>query len=237
MEWCASPNHGVRKGDGAIDLLLLHYTGMPDALGSLRWLCDRRSQVSAHYLIFEDGRVVHMVEEDRRAWHAGVSYWAGESDINSRSIGIELANPGSEFGYRPFPDRQIDALIDLASGILARHPIPATRVLAHSDVAPARKQDPGALFPWDRLHAAGIGHFVPAAETPTAPAMPNDEELADRFRACGYGVGIHGQYRADLKQVITAFQRHFRPALVDGNADAETVDVLNRLLAARPPAA
>ena len=132
-----------------------------------RWtrLCDPAAKVSAHYTIDEDGTVYAHVPEARRAWHAGVSFWAGESDINARSIGIELVNPGHEYGYRAFPEAQIAALIALCHGILARHPIPPARVLGHSDVAPARKEDPGELFPWARLAKAGIGLWPDVAAT------------------------------------------------------------------------
>ncbi|MEX2202220.1 MAG: N-acetylmuramoyl-L-alanine amidase, partial [Dongiaceae bacterium] len=150
-----SPNHDARRGP--VDILLLHYTGMVAAEAALKRLCDPVARVSAHYLIDEDGTLWQLVGEDRRAWHAGVSFWAGESDINARSIGIELQNPGHEFGYRAFPEPQMKTLIELAQGILQRHPIPASRVIGHSDVAPTRKEDPGELFDWQRLAAAGIG--------------------------------------------------------------------------------
>ncbi|MHA1538096.1 MAG: N-acetylmuramoyl-L-alanine amidase, partial [Alphaproteobacteria bacterium] len=152
-----SPNHEARSPDIPIDILLLHYTGMETAEGALERLCDPAAKVSAHYTIDEDGTLYRHVGEDRRAWHAGKSFWAGSYDINGRSIGIELVNPGHEFGYRAFPEAQMAALIELAGGILARHPIPPHRVLGHSDVAPGRKQDPGELFDWARLADAGIG--------------------------------------------------------------------------------
>ncbi len=151
-----SPNHDDRGG-AAIDMLVLHYTGMKTEEGALERLCDPAAKVSAHYTIGEDGTVYAHVPEARRAWHAGVSFWAGVTNVNARSIGIELVNPGHEYGYRAFPDAQIAALIILCHGILQRHPISPTRVLAHSDVAPARKEDPGELFPWERLAKAGIG--------------------------------------------------------------------------------
>ena len=152
-----SPNHGPRRDGAAIDMLILHYTGMTTAAAALDRLCDPKTEVSAHYLIDEDGTVWRLVPEDRRAWHAGRAYWAGETDINSRSIGIELVNPGHEHGYRVFPEPQMTALIALSQGILSRHPIPPHRILAHSDVAPDRKLDPGELFDWRRLAMAGIG--------------------------------------------------------------------------------
>ena len=151
-----SPNQDDRDGAG-IDMLVLHYTGMPSGAAAIDRLCDPAAKVSAHYTVDEDGTVYAHVPEARRAWHAGVSHWAGAANINSRSIGIELVNPGHEFGYRPFPEAQIAALTTLCHGILLRHPIPSWRVLGHSDVAPARKDDPGELFPWKRLAEAGIG--------------------------------------------------------------------------------
>src|SRR5579885_1743663 len=156
-----SPNHDERKDGRAPDMILLHYTGMQSGEAALRRLCTAESKVSAHYVVFEDGRIVQCVPEAWRAWHAGVSCWAGETDINSSSIGIEIVNPGHEFGYRDFPLRQIAAVISLCRSILTRRgPISADRVLGHSDVAPARKQDPGERFPWQLLSESGIGHWV-----------------------------------------------------------------------------
>ena len=154
---CRSPNHDERPPGEAIDMLVLHYTGMKTADEALARLCDPVARVSAHYTIGRDGCVFAHVPEERRAWHAGVSYWAGETNVNARSIGIELVNPGHEFGYVPFTETQIAALIELAKGIVSRHPIPANRVVGHSDVAPARKMDPGELFPWKQLAESGIG--------------------------------------------------------------------------------
>src|SRR5579864_6043616 len=162
-----SPNHDARNVP--VDLLVLHYTGMKSANEALERLCDPAAKVSAHYTVDEDGTVYHHVPEARRAWHAGVSSWAGATDINACSIGIELVNPGHEFGYRDFPDAQIEALITLCHGILLRHPISSARVLGHSDVAPARKEDPGELFPWARLAKAGIGLWPQAATGDLAP--------------------------------------------------------------------
>jgi N-acetylmuramoyl-L-alanine amidase len=208
-----SPNHDER-GDTAIDMLVLHYTGMTSAEAALERLCDVNAKVSAHYLIDEDGTIYALVPEARRAWHAGVSHWAGASDINARSIGIELVNPGHEFGYRAFSEMQISALIPLCHSILMRHPIPSARVLGHSDVAPARKDDPGELFPWKRLADAGIGLW------PQAQGAAKAEDLAR------YG------YDPDAPQdkVITAFQRHFRPKKLDGLWDAECGGLLASLL-------
>jgi len=224
-----SPNHGPRRGEAGIDTLVLHYTGMPTGAAALARLTDPEAQVSTHYLIEEDGRVFALVPEALRAWHAGVSFWAGERDINSRSIGIELVNPGHEHGYRAFPEAQMAALIALAQGILARHPIPPVRVLGHSDVAPARRQDPGELFDWPRLAAAGIGLWPkPGAGTPPATTRAVQAAL-QRF---GYELTPTGTEDARTRTVIAAFQRHFRPRIVDGVADDETRARLGDLLAA-----
>ncbi len=233
-----SPNHGQRVGTHPVDILLLHYTGMASEEGALAWLTSPDSQVSAHYLVGEDGRIVQMVEEDARAWHAGAAFWAGETDINSRSIGVEIANPGHEFGYRGFPHVQIAAVIALCRGILARHPIPPERVLAHSDVAPARKKDPGELFPWGELHAAGIGHWIMPELVTAGPQLehgdsgPEVASLKQRFRNYGYRLGGESEFDDETAAVVRAFQRHFRPALVDGIADVSTVTTLDRLSAA-----
>jgi len=222
-----SPNHGERRPESgsalAIDMLVIHYTGMVPDARALTWLCDPGSRVSAHYFIDEAGAVCRLVPEERRAWHAGVSAWRGATDINSRSIGIELGNPGHEFGYRDFPPAQIDALIDLAGGIVARHPIPPRNVVGHSDIAPARKLDPGERFPWARLAAAGIGLWPqPAVGRVT-------DDAASLLAAYGYDVANN-----PLADVVRAFQRHFRPAAVDGVIDQAThnrLAALTRLVA------
>src|SRR5262245_60263891 len=234
-----SPNHGERRGVSRPDMLLLHYTGMPDAQAALERLCQQGTDVSAHYVVFEDGRIVQCVPEGRRAWHAGESTWAGANDINSRSIGIEVTNPGHQWGYADFPEPQIAAVIALCGDILERNMIPAPRVLGHSDVAPARKQDPGEKFPWARLAAAGVGHWV--APEPIAPGAalalgsqgPDVEQLQDALARYGYGIDANSTYDALTRDVVTAFQRHFRPARVDGMADGSTVKTLAKLLAAK----
>jgi N-acetylmuramoyl-L-alanine amidase len=234
-----SPNHGPRIG-GPIDILLLHYTGMPSAVGALKWLCNPRSKVSSHYLVFEDGCIVRLVDEARRAHHAGVSSWAGETDINSRSIGIEIANPGHELGYRAFPDAQVAAVVALCRDVLSRHPIPPQRVLAHSDVAPTRKQDPGELFPWRRLYEEGIGHYVAPEPLREGLSLSLGErgraitQLRKRFRQYGYRIEDTDEFDAELAAVVTAFQRHFRPERVDGVLDASTEATFDRLLDALP---
>jgi N-acetylmuramoyl-L-alanine amidase len=211
-----SPNHDARPTGKAINLLLIHYTGMRDAAGALRRLIDPVAKVSSHYLIDEDGTLYRLVDEDRRAWHAGTSYWAGERDINGVSIGIELVNPGHEFGYRAFPRPQMSALIDLTRDILARNPIPPWRVLGHSDVAPLRKIDPGELFDWRALAAAGIG-FWP--EPRDGPADLASSQLA--LARYGYELRSTGELDPQTTACLKAFQRHFRPARVDGQLDAQ----------------
>lgn len=219
-----SPNHDARPAGRRPDMLLLHYTGMTDAAAALDRLTDPAAKVSAHYLVEEDGRVWRLVPEDRRAWHAGVSFWAGERDINGASIGIELVNPGHEFGYRPFPEAQMAALEHLALDILSRQPIPPQRVLGHADVAPARKQDPGELFDWARLARAGIGLWPEPAAIVKAAMTPIGADLA-RF-----GYESDGEDGALTRAAIVAFQRHFRPARFDGVADADTRARLDWLL-------
>ena len=213
-----SPNHDDRGG-AAIDMLVLHYTGMKTAEEALTRLCDPAAKVSAHYTIDEDGTVYALVPEARRAWHAGVASWAGASDINARSIGIELVNPGHEFGYRPFPQAQIGALTLLCRQILDRHSIPSWRVLGHSDVAPARKDDPGELFPWSKLAAAGIGLW------PAPGDDPGEAAVAPLLARYGYDPEV------PVEKTVMAFQRHFRPSRIDGMADRETRTMLSGLIA------
>ncbi|OIR09990.1 N-acetylmuramoyl-L-alanine amidase AmiD precursor [mine drainage metagenome] len=212
-----SPNFGPRPAGLPIDMLVLHYTGMDSGAAALERLRDPAAQVSAHYLIEEDGRVFALVAEEARAWHAGVAHWRGGNDVNSRSIGIELVNPGHDFGYRPFPAAQRAALTALARGLLARHPIPPRNVVGHADVAPRRKQDPGELFDWAGLAAAGVGLW------PRADAAPPVADMAAALAAYGYDT-------ADPVAAIAAFQRHFRPARVDGAADDECRALLAHLL-------
>ncbi|HVJ54499.1 MAG TPA: N-acetylmuramoyl-L-alanine amidase [Aliidongia sp.] len=219
-----SPNHGPRRPGAPIDMLILHYTGMASAEAALARLTDPAAEVSCHWLVDEDGSVYRLVAEERRAWHAGHAYWAGERDVNSRSIGIELVNPGHEWGYRPFPAAQMAALRELALGIVGRHPIPAHRVLGHSDVAPGRKQDPGELFDWAWLAAEGVGLW-PDWSIPVEPAAP-EPALA----AIGYAVGDHG-IDADL---AAAFQRHYRPGKIDGRLDTECLSRISALFHAVP---
>jgi N-acetylmuramoyl-L-alanine amidase len=234
-----SPNHGERRGN-ALDMIVLHYTGMPDAQSALARLCAAESEVSAHYFVHEDGRIVQCVAEARRAWHAGEACWDGDTDINSRSIGIEIANPGHDGGYPDFARAQIEAVIALCRDIVDRHAITPDRVLAHSDVAPGRKMDPGEKFPWGELHRAGVGHWVPPHPIGVEVAHALEASGADvtrlqsAFAAYGYCIEVNDRYDERTRLVVAAFQRHFRPERVDGIADTSTVNTLRDLLAARP---
>ncbi len=222
-----SPNRGPRRGGRRPDLVILHYTGMRTAEAALARLCDPRARVSAHYLIDEAGTLYRLVDEAARAWHAGLSAWEGESDVNSRSIGIELHNPGHEFGYRPFPEAQIVRLITLLRQIVSRHDIRPWHILGHSDVAPGRKQDPGELFPWQRLAAAGLGLWPTPAPVAAPPPIAKVQEMLHRF---GYRIPRHGRADKATRTVVAAFQRHWRPHMIDGVADGETVAILRGLL-------
>ena len=213
-----SPNHDARPG--AVDMLILHYTGMESAQAALDRLCSPEARVSTHYLIDEDGAVWRLVAEERRAWHAGVSSWRGRRDINGASIGIELVNPGHDNGYRRFPEAQMAALEALARDIIGRHPIPPRHVLGHSDVAPLRKTDPGELFDWQRLARAGVGLWLDFSLLP--PPAADIAELQRQLAEIGYDTPPSGAEDAATTAVITAFQRHFRPSLCDGKADPET---------------
>jgi len=221
-----SPNHDSRgeviAGTPRIDMLVLHYTGMQNAAAALGRLCDRETRVSSHYVIEEDGAIWRLVPEERRAWHAGASYWMGETTLNTVSIGIEIVNPGHEWGYRPFPEAQMQAVEALCRDILARRRIPSYRVVGHSDIAPTRKSDPGELFDWPRLARAGIGLW------------PSPVAEGRRRRGRGTGVVERAGALADLARIgycvdpgaeaasIAAFQRRYRPERWDGRLDGET---------------
>lgn len=236
-----SLNFGVRKSAARPDILLLHYTGVESAASAISWLADPRSEVSCHYVVDEAGRITQMVAEADRAWHAGAGTWAGETDINSRSIGIEIQNVGHVAGYPDFPDAQIHAVIGLCKDIVARHRIAPERVLAHSDVAPTRKIDPGEKFPWPLLAQQGVGHWiepVPVHETdPGLECGCRDSAVAtmqSNLRRYGYGIDVTGELDEATQFVVKAFQRHFRPARVDGRIDASTAASLDALIAALP---
>ncbi len=220
-----SPNFDTRTSPPS--LLVLHYTGMPTGQEALDRLCDPEAKVSSHYLVEEDGRVFRLVAEERRAWHAGVSYWRGRRNVNGESIGIEIVNPGHEWGYRAFPDAQIESVIALVSDIRTRWEIEDRDIVGHSDVAPDRKEDPGELFPWKRLAEAGHGIW---AEWPPAPGAPiaEGEEGAAVFALqagltrLGFDLPPSGRFDVATTVAVRAFQRHWRPERVDGIADGET---------------
>jgi len=213
-----SPNHDDRPAGAPVDMLILHYTGMRSGAAAIDRLCDPAAKVSAHYVVEEDGRVFRLVPEARRAWHAGISHWRGLSGLNARSIGIEVVNPGHEHGYRPFAALQMAALCDLCRGILGRHPIPAWNVVGHSDVAPDRKEDPGEFFDWEGLAANGVGLWPRRASR-------DDGDALGLLGAIGYRTDL------PLPVLLRAFQRHWRPARVDGMADAETLARLHAVAA------
>jgi N-acetylmuramoyl-L-alanine amidase len=235
-----SPNFGPRIDCERPSLIILHYTGMETGQAAEDWLCSPQSQVSSHYLVHEDGCVVQMVPEADRAWHAGRSIWGGNADINSRSVGIEIVNRGHILGYTPFPHTQIAAVIELCRDIATRYAILSQGVLAHSDVAPGRKIDPGELFPWAFLYAAGIGHFtkpealggdLPLALGACSPEVAETQQMLADY---GYGIAVTGVLDEPSRIVVEAFQRHFRPARVDGLIDRSTRGTLERLLADLP---
>ena len=224
-----SPNFDARRAPP--DMLVLHYTGMQTAQAAIDRLRDPQARVSAHYVIDEDGSILRLVPEERRAWHAGKGAWQGETDCNHASIGIEIVNPGHEFGYRAFPEAQVAAVIDLVADIRSRWAIPDARIIGHSDLAPDRKEDPGELFPWKRL--AGEGHglwFEPAQERVAALGAPlgvGDQGigvivLRAGLHRLGYGLKPGGDYDDETRLTVAAFQRHWRQGRVDGVADGET---------------
>lgn len=235
-----SPNHGERVGVSTPDMIILHYTGMPTEEGALSWLAAKESQVSCHYFVHGDGRIVQMVPESRRAWHAGKSCWDGETDINSRSIGIEIANGGHPSGLPDFPSAQIDAVVELCQKCVERYVIAPERVLGHSDISPVRKVDPGENFPWEKLHRQGVGHYVEPVQVSGGRFFQHGDQgqpveaLQSMLSLYGYNVDITGEFCEKTKGVVEAFQRHFRPSLVDGIADMSTIETLARLLRSLP---
>lgn len=216
-----SPNFNDRQHD--VDMLVLHYTGMPTGQEALDRMCDPEAAVSAHYMVWENGHIVQLVGEDKRAWHAGISSWQGDSDLNSRSIGIEVVNGGHDWpradgSLAPYPDEQIEAVIALCQGILERWTIPARRIVGHSDIAPVRKEDPGEHFPWPRLAAAGIGLWPNPGESTV-------DEACGPLSQIGYDT-------SDLEAAVTAFQRRWCPDAISGQADSETRRMIAAVLAA-----
>ena len=228
-----SPNFDARFAPP--DMIVLHYTGMVDGGSALARLTDPQAKVSAHYMVEEDGQVFALVDEARRAWHAGKSFWRGQTDINAASVGVEIVNPGHEFGYRPFPKEQIAAVFALVADIRSRWTIPDERILGHSDVAPDRKSDPGELFPWRGLAEAGHGLWVEPPPAPGAALGEGDQGLGVlALRAglarIGYDCPVAGGFDDGLAAIVRAFQRHWRPYRVDGVADGETRARLMALL-------
>lgn len=216
---CPSPNHDERRLP--VSMLVLHYTGMADAAAAIERLTDADAKVSSHYLVTEDGQVLRLVDEGRRAWHAGLSSWRGVTDVNSASVGIEIVNPGHEFGYRPFPREQMAALLPLVADIVQRHGIRRADVVGHSDIAPTRKVDPGELFDWDLLARHRLALARPRENLADPHWTPGGFLLAlERF---GYDV-------ADGPAAVRAFQRRFRPEMIDGIADGECRAILLSLL-------
>ncbi|MES0383617.1 MAG: N-acetylmuramoyl-L-alanine amidase [Hyphomicrobium sp.] len=236
-----SPNVGVRRDGCRPRLILFHYTGMESAAKAIDWLARPESNVSCHYVIDDTGLITQMVPEAARAWHAGASHWAGETDINSVSIGIEIQNPGHAQGYPDFPNEQMLSVAALSRDIAARHAIRPESMLAHSDVSPGRKIDPGEKFDWAWLAHVGVGHWT---EPVTVDAIEagcgvEDEgahiaEAQTLLRQYGYGVETHGRLDEKTQIVLRAFQLHFRPARIDGLLDTSTRDTLKRLIAALP---
>lgn len=219
-----SPNYGERKNTSSPDMLILHYTGMVPFEKTLGRLCDPSAEVSAHYLIDEDGTIYQLVDEDKRAWHAGVSYWAGETDINSRSIGIEIQNPGHDYGYHDFPAIQIEAVVKLCHDIRTRHTIPDAHILGHSDIAPDRKIDPGEKFPWRHLAEQGLGLWPPE----TGQATVQDKPLIEMLTTFGYNPDL------PVDILLSAFQRHWEPEHL-GQETPDTKAKLSGLLAMIEP--
>ena len=228
-----SPNFNARKLP--VSILVLHYTGMETAEAAIERLCDPDAQVSAHYVVKEDGTVLQLVDEDKRAWHAGVSSWNGITDVNSASVGIEIVNGGHDFGLPDFPDAQINALIPLCKTILAGHEIKPRNIVGHSDIAPDRKEDPGEKFPWKGLAAAGIGLWPGEGNGDQRRVFePGDRDrgvtlLQRALAGIGYDIVIDGVMSETMVSVVRAFQRRYRPTQVDGVVDMETFDLVSRL--------
>jgi N-acetylmuramoyl-L-alanine amidase len=229
-----SPNHDSRNGQ-AIDMLVMHYTDMHTCLDAVKRLCDPAAKVSSHYVIAMDGEVFKLVEESERAWHAGESYWRGNSNINARSIGIEISNPGHSEGYTKFPEVQMNALLKLSKEILARHTIPAQNVVGHSDVAYLRKMDPGELFDWKWLAQNGVGIMPETSKSLLGVEFKQGDSgtpvmrLQQALFNYGYGLKTDGVYGEKTEKCVLAFQRHWRQERVDGIWDGECAGILAAL--------
>lgn len=235
-DFIPSPNREPRAKH-IVDILVLHYTGMADASSAQTRLCDPAAKVSSHYLVEESGNIIQLVRESERAWHAGVSSWSGETDINSRSIGIEIVNGGHDFGLPDFPETQIDAVIKLCRNIQLRWKVPQSKVLAHSDIAPSRKSDPGEKFPWHVLDESGVGLWVPLERMESKDTLKVGDcsglvaEVKSNLREFGYHVDTSTSFDNAMRDVVIAFQRHFRPERIDGIVDDILLATLRQLLA------
>ncbi len=231
-----SPNINERRGGKTISILVLHYTGMSSAKKACDWLCNPESQVSCHYLVDDHGGIVQMVDEQSRAWHAGVSSWHDQEDVNSISIGIEIQNHGHTMGYPDFGSAQMAGVAALCKDIITRHKIEPRNVVAHSDVAPGRKVDPGEKFDWAYLKAFGIGHLVEPEIISGGSFLQLGDSgdpvmaLQAMLKLYGYGIDVTGSFDQRTKIVVEAFQRHFRQVRVDGIADQSTVTTLHNLM-------
>jgi N-acetylmuramoyl-L-alanine amidase len=235
-----SPNHGERLGFRRPEYVILHYTGMPSSEAAIALLRDPKAEVSSHYVIEEGGRIVQLAPESRRAWHAGRSSWRGITDMNSASIGVEICNAGHDGGLPAYPDAQIQSVVALCHDIALRYSLPPERFLAHSDIAPSRKRDPGENFPWRELALAGVGRWEEADPPSAAPTHLRGQEgphvrgLQTMLALYGYDLNASGVHDRETEVVVAAFQRHFRPGQVDGMADASTIGVLRKLLVPLP---
>ncbi len=231
-----SPNYNERPEGAAVDTLVLHYTGMESAEAALERMCDPEAEVSAHYCVLEEGEVIQLVDDAMRAWHAGKSYWRGRENINDVSIGIEIVNPGHEFGYQDFPEAQMDAVEQLASDMVSRYRIEPRNVVAHSDIAPDRKQDPGEKFDWKRLAGQGVGLWAESDAPPHKLYAFGDVGkevlgLQQRLLEFGYYLKPDGFFGAKTQHIVEAFQRHFVQERIDGIWTERCEDVLGKLFA------
>ena len=227
-----SPNINARDPSVPLQYIVLHYTGMKTGAEALARLLDPKAEVSAHYFVEENGHIAQLVDEDKRAWHAGKSFWRNITDMNSASIGIEIVNPGHEYGYRTFPAAQIKALAQLLHDIIARHKLnPKTALLGHSDVAPGRKADPGELFPWQDLAKEGLGVWAAPTADDYKPASDHDVQLM--LRTIGYDCPDHGEYDRAMREALLAFQRHYEPNNLTGTPERETIARLRAVIRAQ----
>lgn len=236
-----SPNQDERNSTHPIDVLVMHYTGMKSGAEALSRMCDPAAQVSAHYMVDEEGVVYQMVDELKRAWHAGISCWKGRASLNHTSIGIEIVNPGHEWGYRPFTEPQMHSVLALSKVILSRHDIPPENVVGHSDIAPNRKEDPGELFDWKWLAANGVGVWpdVDSVRGSSDILVAPYEEGSDvafvqrRLAEYGYHIRVDGFYGPKMESVVKSFKRHFVPEHLntqwDKLADAR-IDALLKII-------